>query len=71
MEFKKQVSELKIVTVTKPRWKNFIENEDRIVVGTSFTWYLNHNTVSNMEYPIKIIFDRSKLEQDYFSPACT
>lgn len=51
----------------KPRWKHYIESVDRIVIGTSFTWDLNHNTVSNMEYPIKLIFDRSKLEQDYNS----
>lgn len=66
------VDEKKLVNILsknelKPRWKHFIENEDRIVVGTSFTWDLNHNTVSNMEYPIKLIFDRSKLEQDYNS----
>ena len=51
----------------KPRWKHYIESEDRIVIGTSFTWDLKHNTVSNMEYPIKLIFDRNKLERDYNS----
>jgi hypothetical protein len=66
------VDEKKLVNILtknelKPRWKHYIESEDRIVVGTSFTWDLKHNTVSNMEYPIKMIFDRSKLERDYKS----
>lgn len=66
------VDEKKLVNILsknelKPRWKHYIESEDRIVVGTSFTWDLKHNTLSNMEYPIKLIFDRSKLEQDYNS----
>ena len=51
----------------KPRWKHYIESENRIVIGTSFTWDLNHNTLSNMEYPIKLIFNRNLLEQDYNS----
>jgi len=66
------VDEKKLINILsknelKPRWKHYIENIDRMVIGTSLTWDLNHNTVKNMEYPIRLIFDRHKLEQDYNS----
>lgn len=51
----------------KPRWKHYIEKEDRLIVGTSFTWDTTHSTIINMEYPIKMVFDRVKLEKDYKS----
>jgi len=49
----------------KPRWKHYLQSEDRIVIGTSFTWDLNHNSISNMEYPIMLVFNRELLEQNY------
>lgn len=66
------VDEKKLINILtknelKPRWKHFIEEENRIVVGTSFTWDLLHSTLVNMEYPIKLIFDRNKLVKKYKS----
>ena len=63
----KKLLNILIKNELKPRWKHYIESEDRIVIGTSFTWDLKHNTISNMDYPIKLIFDRSKLQNDYNS----
>jgi hypothetical protein len=45
----------------KPRWKHYIEIENRLVTGTSFTWDIEHSTIINIEYPIKLIFNREKL----------
>jgi hypothetical protein len=64
------VNEKKLVAILKkneikPRWKHFIEAEKRLVTGTCFTWDLNHSTLVNVEYPVKLIFDKEKLENDY------
>lgn len=64
------VDEKKLINVLnknemKPKWRHYIESEDRLVTGTSFTWDLNHETLYHMEYPIKMIFDYKQLEQDY------
>jgi hypothetical protein len=64
------VNEKKLVAILKkneikPRWKHFIEAENRLVTGTCFTWELDHSTLVNMEYPVKLIFDKEKLEKDY------
>jgi hypothetical protein len=66
------VNEKKLINILKkneikPRWKHYIESENRLVTGTSFTWEIDHSTVTNVEYPIKLIFNREKLEKAYKS----
>ena len=49
----------------KPRWKHYIETENRMVTGTSFTWIQSHSIVLNMGYKIQLLCDRKQLEIDY------